>query len=88
LTAKPALWYHTFNKGGKEALFDMAKEICIVIRYFGRGMASLGGGWDWGNRPAHVVHHGLARHFVRVGERMKAATVCYSEKHPEIPVNA
>jgi len=66
----------------------MAKEICIVIKSFGRGMASLGGGWDWGYRPTQVAHHGIARHFISVGERMKAATVRYSEQHPEIPVHA
>lgn len=66
----------------------MADKFCIVICAFGRGMASLGAGWDWSIRPSRPVQIGIGRHFSNVGRQMSIACQKYMDEHPEIKVYA
>lgn len=62
----------------------MADQIRIVIRAFGRGMASFGSGFDWSDRRRVASERGLARHFASVGSRLSRAAKSYQENHPEL----
>lgn len=62
----------------------MAKQIKLVIRYFGRGVRDLGAGWNWNVNSIAPISKGVGRNFANVGIRLSSATNRFSNAHPEL----